>query len=265
VGGRPGNAQMMGRSVQPNNPSPRARAQGWSGDMCTLPFLRDMTRPPSTHANAPPPPPLPLVPPLHSAGFYGASIAAVADLWEPHGYTLVAAQLDDPEHNVILVRDDALAAAPRVAADKARAAALVPGAFPTDVCTLYYTAMAPQPVPAAAEPGAAHPAKPSPLSPGYHCIHACEDDSPNYDGLAPGAFDVTKAWQEFGLGRGSSVDQVFSLVHGVFASAAADHEARVGGEGVARNAFAMGVLRHLDPAQCGAGLPSGRRYEKFLG
>ena len=202
----------------------------------------------------PPPPPNKKT---RRAGFYGTSIAAVADLWEPHGYTLVAAQLDDPEHNVILVRDDALAAAPRVAADRARAAALVPGAFPTDVCSLYYTAMAPQPPPAA---GAGHP-NTNPLSPGYHCIHACEDDSPNYDGLAPGKFDVTKAWQAFGLRDGQSVDEVFSLVHGVFAAAAADHEARVGG---GRNAFAMGVLRHLDPAQCGAGLPTGRRYEKFI-
>jgi len=115
-------------------------------------------------------------------------------------------------------------------------------------------------VPAAAEPGAAHP-KPSPLSPGYHCIHACAKH--NYEGLAPGVFDVTKAWQQFGLVRGTSVHQVFSLVHGVFAAAATDHEARFNkttpGKGVVRNAFAMGILRHLDPAQCGAGLPSGRR------
>jgi len=168
------------------------------------------------------------------------------------------------------VRDDALAAAPRVAADRARAAALVAGAFPTDVCTLYYTAMAPQPPPPGPAAAAGSPAPPT--SPGYHCIHACEENSPNYDALPGGIvdgvggdggakFDVTTAWQRFGLAGGASVDQVFSLVHGVFAAAAGDHEARVGGV----NAFAMGVLRHLDPATCGAGLPTGRRYEKFVG
>jgi len=135
---------------------------------------------------------------------------------------------------------------------------LSPGAFPTDVCTLYYTAMAPQPVPAGGVDSS------SPLSPGYHCIHACEDDSPNYETSPVGKFDVTTAWQRFGLseeGPRASVDDVFSIVHGVFAAAADDHASRVGGV----NAFAMGVLRHLDPAACGAGLPKVRRYEKFLG
>jgi hypothetical protein len=180
------------------------------------------------------------------AGFYGASIAAGADLWEPHAYPIGAAQLDDPEHNVILVRDDVLRSAAARGGDRARAAALVPGAFPTDVCTLYYAAMAPNPAAG---------------SPGYHCIHACEDDSPNYDDLEEGKFDVTKAWQTYGLGAGRSAEQVRSLVHGVFAAAAADHEARMGG----RNAFSVSMLRHLDPAACGAGLPTARRWEKFVG
>lgn len=152
------------------------------------------------------------------------------------------------------MRDDALKAAPRVAANRARAAVLAhpTTAFPTDVCTLYYSAMAPQPT--------ADTTSTSPLSPGYHCIHACEEDSPNYDALPVGKFDVTTAWQRFGLAGGSSVDEVFSLVHGVFSAAADDHASRIGGV----NAFSMGVLRHLDPTRCGAGLPTGRRYEKFL-
>lgn len=61
-----------------------------------------------------------------SAGFYGASLGAVAEVLEPFGYSLIFVEFENAEHNVIFVRDDQLKLFPN---------------RQSDMCSAYYAAI----------------------------------------------------------------------------------------------------------------------------
>ena len=147
----------------------------------------------------------------HSGGFYGTSTAAIADLFEPYGYSFILSDNDDSktEHNVYLVRDDFAHALPDA---------------PRDVCSIYYDGMR-----------------------NYHCLHACHQDE-NCEGIGDGQrFDTTKVWKEELAKVEPNVDAARERLVRVWSNAAHKHQEVIGGH----SEFTMGVLKYVDVKSCG--------------
>lgn len=120
-------------------------------------------------------------------GFYGASIAAIADVVEPYGYSILEVELNGAEHNVIFIRDDFVELFPDI---------------PHDLCSTYYTAMTQ-----------------------YWCIHVC--NPVNFGVLPDNitAVDTTKIWSSNAVNN--TPDQLLPVLNAIMSRASSLHSLAV--------------------------------------